>query len=131
MHALRPTSPAGLTIHATIVGLTLATSWIHATLGGPLFTLNAIGYLVAAAAIVARVALLVAGSGGTALGDAHPPASLDPGSPTVSAQAIAFDTAVLTVPADRPFTLVFENQENVPHNVSIYAKSAHQERRFE
>jgi hypothetical protein len=57
MHALRPTSPAGLAIRATIVGLTLATGWIHATLGGPLFTLNAIGYLVAAAAMVAPIGI--------------------------------------------------------------------------
>ena len=31
-------------LHAGIVGLTLTTAAIHASLGGPLFTLNAIGY---------------------------------------------------------------------------------------
>ena len=59
MHALRPTNPAGLAVRATIVGLTLATGWIHATLGGPLFTLNAVGYLVAAVAMVAPIAIAV------------------------------------------------------------------------
>jgi hypothetical protein len=59
MHALRPTSAAGLAVRATIVGLTLATGWIHATLGGPLFTLNAVGYLVAAVAMVAPIAIAV------------------------------------------------------------------------
>jgi plastocyanin len=88
-------------------------------------------FTIHAARVVATVALFVAGCGGTALGDDHPPASLQPGSPRVAAQAIAFDTAVLTVPADRPFTLVFENRENVPHNVSIYAGDAGQGRRFE
>jgi hypothetical protein len=42
---------------AAIVGLVLATAYIHSTLGGVLFTLNAAGYLVAAAAIVAPIAL--------------------------------------------------------------------------
>lgn len=59
MHALRPSSAAGVTIRAAIVGLTLATGWIHSTLGGPLFTLNAIGYVVAAAAMVAPIAIAV------------------------------------------------------------------------
>jgi hypothetical protein len=59
MHALRPTNAAGLAVRTAIVGLTLATGWIHASLGGPLFTLNAIGYLVAAVAMVAPIDLAV------------------------------------------------------------------------
>jgi plastocyanin len=81
--------------------------------------------------VVAALALVVVGCGGSATANAHPPASLDPESPKLAAQAIAFDTPVLAVPADRPFTLVFENRENVPHNVSIYADSSHRDRRFE
>ena len=57
MIALRPTSPAGLILRAAIVALTLATAWIHAGLGGLLFSLNATGYVVAAAAMVAPIAL--------------------------------------------------------------------------
>ena len=59
MQRLRPTSPAGLLIRAVIVGLALATGWIHLTLGGPLFTLNGIGYGVAAVAMVAPLAIAV------------------------------------------------------------------------
>jgi hypothetical protein len=59
MNAFRPTRPAGLAVRAAIVGLTIATGWIHLTLGGPLFTLNAIGYFVAAAAMLAPLAIAV------------------------------------------------------------------------
>jgi hypothetical protein len=46
-----------LAIRAAIVGLVLGTAYIHSTLGGLLFTLNAAGYLVAALAIIAPIAL--------------------------------------------------------------------------
>lgn len=47
-----PSRPFTLVLHATIVGLTLATAAIHSSLGGLLFTLNAIGYAVFASALV-------------------------------------------------------------------------------
>src|SRR5688500_16567195 len=59
MRALRPTSGAGLLIRATIVALAIATGWIHLTLGGLLFALNGLGYLVAAMAMVVPLALAV------------------------------------------------------------------------
>jgi hypothetical protein len=43
---------AGVLLTAAIVALTLATAYIHATLGGVLFTLNALGYLGLAGLIV-------------------------------------------------------------------------------
>jgi len=43
-------------IRLAIVGLTLATAYIHSTLGGLLFTLNAVGYLTFAFAMVAPIA---------------------------------------------------------------------------
>ena len=46
------TRAAGAVLTAAIVGLTLATAYIHSTLGGLLFTLNALGYLGLAALIV-------------------------------------------------------------------------------
>ena len=46
-------------VRAAIVALTLATGYIHFTLGGLLFTLNALGYVVAAIAIIAPLALAV------------------------------------------------------------------------
>ncbi len=59
MNALRPTSGVGLPIRVAIVGLTLATGWIHLTLGTLLFTLNGLGYLAAAAAMVVPLGLAV------------------------------------------------------------------------
>lgn len=59
MNALHATSGVGLFVRGGIVGLTLATGWIHLTLGGLLFTLNGLGYLVAAAAMVVPLALAV------------------------------------------------------------------------
>ena len=46
-------------IRAGIVALTLATGYIHFTLGGLLFTLNAVGYVVAAMAMIVPLALAV------------------------------------------------------------------------
>ena len=52
MPQLLRTRAAGAVLTAAIVGLTLATAYIHSTLGGLLFTLNALGYLGLAALIV-------------------------------------------------------------------------------
>src|SRR3954465_6733749 len=51
--------PLDVVIRIAIVGLTLSTAYIHSTLGGLLFTLNAVGYVVAAIAIVVPLALAV------------------------------------------------------------------------
>lgn len=55
--AAHPFGPMDGALRAAIVGLTLATAAIHASLGGLLFTLNAIGYVVLATAMVAPLAL--------------------------------------------------------------------------
>jgi hypothetical protein len=49
---LSPTRIAGIGLTAGIVELTLTTAYIHLTLGGLLFTVNAIGYVVLAGAIL-------------------------------------------------------------------------------
>ena len=54
-----PLRLSDVVIRAAIVGLALATGYIHLTLGGLLFTLNAIGYVTAAAAMVVPLALAV------------------------------------------------------------------------
>ena len=59
MKALRPTSAAGLLIRAAIVGLTVATGWIHLNLGGLLFALNGAGYMVAATAMVIPLGIAI------------------------------------------------------------------------
>ena len=55
----RPLGDADILLRVAIVSLTLATAYIHLTLGGLLFTLNAIGYVVGAAALVAPIAIAV------------------------------------------------------------------------
>lgn len=55
----RALGPVDIALRVAIVGLTLATGYIHSTLGGLLFTLNAVGYLVAAVAIVIPLALAI------------------------------------------------------------------------
>jgi hypothetical protein len=51
--------PLDVVIRIAIVGLTLSTAWIHSTLGGLLFTLNAAGYVVAALAVVIPLGLAI------------------------------------------------------------------------
>jgi hypothetical protein len=59
MNALRPSTPAGILLRAAIVGLTVATGWIHLNLGGLLFALNGLGYFVAAVAMIAPLAIAI------------------------------------------------------------------------
>jgi hypothetical protein len=51
--------PLDVVIRIAIVGLTLGTAYIHSTLGGVLFTLNAVGYLVAAVAVAIPLGLAI------------------------------------------------------------------------
>ena len=85
---------------------------------------------LAVAALAASV-MLGCGGGGSAVGLEVPPASLDPASPALSAEGIAFDATELNVPAHEAFVIVFENREAVSHNVSIYADEGLRDRRFE
>ena len=52
-----PRSTSGIVLTAAIVALTLATAYIHSTLGGILFTLNALGYVALAAAMIVAAAV--------------------------------------------------------------------------
>jgi hypothetical protein len=55
----RDLTVAGVALRFGIVALALGTAYIHSTLGGLLFTLNAVGYVVAAFAMVVPVALAI------------------------------------------------------------------------
>jgi hypothetical protein len=55
----RPLSDADIVLRMATVALTLATAYIHSTLGSVLFTLNALGYAVGAGALVAPIAIAV------------------------------------------------------------------------
>jgi hypothetical protein len=56
MSGMRSTSRESLALRTAIVLLTLATGWIHLTLGGLLFTLNGLGYVAAGIALVVPLA---------------------------------------------------------------------------
>ena len=53
-----PVRAADTALRATIVALTLGTAYIHSTLGGPLFTLNALGYLGLALAMIVPLGIV-------------------------------------------------------------------------
>ena len=55
----RPLSDGDVLLRIAVVALALATGYIHLTLGGLLFTLNGIGYLVAAGALIVPLAIAV------------------------------------------------------------------------
>ena len=84
MNAPFPARPLNLidaALRTAIVGLTLATASIHATLGGALFTLNAIGYVVLATAMVAPLVIASRSAGSCAsrwLGTPRPRSSDGP-----------------------------------------------------
>jgi hypothetical protein len=48
----RPLNAVDIALRIAIVALSLSTAWIHLTLGGTLFTLNATGFVVGAVAMV-------------------------------------------------------------------------------
>ena len=52
-------TPAAVALRVAIVGLALGTAYIHSTLGGLLFTLNALGYVVAAVAMVIPLGIAI------------------------------------------------------------------------
>jgi hypothetical protein len=57
--AARTLSPVDIALRLAIVALVLGTAYIHSTLGGLLFTLNAVGYLTAAVALIVPLALAI------------------------------------------------------------------------
>ena len=54
-----PLRASDVALRAVIVALALSTAYIHSTLGGLIFTLNALGYVTAAVAMVIPLALAV------------------------------------------------------------------------
>ena len=59
IRSTRPLSDGDVLLRTAVVVLALATGYIHLTLGGLLFTLNAIGYGVAAVALIVPHAIAV------------------------------------------------------------------------
>jgi plastocyanin len=77
------------------------------------------GLLAAACFALVAACTSPAGTGG-------PPPPAPSGGAVITAQGIAFDRQELTVPADRPFPLLFENREGPPHNVTIHEEDGGQ-----
>lgn len=107
----------------------------------PTGTLAALGVLMAVAVVLSSGVLPIGAGDGT--GGEAPAPSAQPGAgpgegggepggepggaPSdapeadvrISAQNIAFLESAVDAPADKPFTIAFDNRENVPHNVAI------------
>lgn len=65
------------------------------------------------------LALVACSSGAADDGSAAPARSYPPGTPTITAKDIAFTQKVVDAPADKGFTLAFQNLDGAPHNVAI------------
>ena len=60
----------------------------------------------------------------TATAQPTPSGPIDANGPTVVAKDMKFATSTVEVKAGSNFTLHFDNQDSVPHNVAIYADSS-------
>ena len=70
------------------------------------------------ASLLLPIAALAACAGGSGNPTTQP--SVGPGVLAIEANGLAFSTSSLTAPADKPFQIVFNNQEAALHNVAIY-----------
>jgi plastocyanin len=84
-------------------------------------------------ATVVAAAITLGGCGPSASPAETPPSSGNPAGTwiTVSAEHIAFLQREVSVPSNRPFTVVFENRDPSQHNIAILAGDAAGERQFE
>jgi plastocyanin len=73
---------------------------------------------------VAILLLVTAACSSPATAPSAAPGLPDPDALQISAKDLRFSTAQLSAPADKPFSIVFENQDGAPHNVSIYKDEA-------
>jgi plastocyanin len=80
--------------------------------------------------LVALVVVLAACSSGASAAPSGPAASVDPNALQISAKDLKFSTSQLNAPADKAFSLVFDNQEGAPHNVAIYKDQSASQKLF-
>jgi hypothetical protein len=70
------------------------------------------------------MASAVAACGGSgSVGSPAVPASIGPDTPRLAAKELEFDRTELRLPANRAFSLFFDNQVAWPHNVSLTDES--------
>ena len=89
--------------------------------------------LVPALALFVLVLALAACSGGSgtaAPASSGPAASGDPNAVQISAKDLKFSTGELAGPANKPFTIAFDNQDGAPHNVAIYKDQSASQKLF-
>ena len=70
-------------------------------------------------AVVATAILACGGSGSSPAGSVGGSAAAPGEGITVVAKDIAFKPTTITAPAGKAFTIAFDNQESVPHNIAI------------
>jgi plastocyanin len=86
---------------------------------------------ISRAVAVAALAFAIAACGPTPAAVSSAASGVaDPASPRLTAKDLAFDRTTVEVPAGRPFTLVFDNEDGAPHNVAIYRDDAATNRLF-
>ena len=86
-----------------------------------------IRYLGAAALLVLTLALAACSPAAGAPGSSAP--SVAPGGTQVaiSADKLKFEQTEVAVPANKPFTIAFQNKEAAPHNVAVFKDSSAKE----
>ena len=85
---------AGVALRFGIVALALGTAYIHSTLGGLLFTLNAIGYATFAIAMIVPISLAVLGYGAARLKNVGERRTSSLDLPSVALSAMGFGGVV-------------------------------------
>jgi plastocyanin len=77
---------------------------------------------------VAAIAILAAvNKGGTAAEPGSGSSGPAPSGPTLTAENVQFTTSSLSLPADQPVTLHFDNKDSTAHNVGIFDKEGGKE----
>jgi plastocyanin len=77
---------------------------------------------------IAAIAILAAvNKGGTEAPGGASGSPAAPSGPTLVAQNVQFTTSSLSLPADKPVTLHFDNKDSTAHNVGIYDKQGGKE----
>lgn len=95
--------------------------------------MNVVCRAVCLAVALGVAAVALSGCGGSAVAAQTAPASGDPAGAWIrlGAGELAFDQAEVSVAANQPFTIAFENRDAAPHNVSILAGDSGREWGFE
>lgn len=87
--------------------------------------------LVVVAALIAALGACGTGSDDPTMGGAGADCGPAGERLTLSADDMKYDKECLAAPANRPFTIVFSNEENLPHDVDILSSDDSSDRVFD